>query len=303
MSSAHPGEGQSPFSLHGSLSRLICSEMRILFIGDIVGEPGRRTVKHLVPQLRERHAIDFVIANGENSAGGSGITVKTALEIYGSGVDIITSGDHLWDQKEVVGLLSNEPRFLRPINYPPGTIGQGSTIVRLEGKPPIAVLNAQGRTFMPDLENPFRILNEEVHRLRQEVRILFLDFHAEATSEKIAIARMLDGRVSAVIGTHTHVQTSDEQIFPGGTAFLCDAGFTGPHESVLGREIEPVIKRFLTNTPQRFEVADKRLMLQGVLIDVDDVSGKATAIRRISEPCQSGNADLRSAVPQTSSLL
>jgi metallophosphoesterase (TIGR00282 family) len=258
--------------------------MRILFIGDIVGEPGRRAVKQLVPQLRERERLDLVIANGENSAGGSGITVKTALEIYGAGVDIITSGDHLWDQKEVVGLLTNEPRFLRPINYPPGTIGQGSAVVRLEGRPPVAVLNAQGRTFMPDLENPFRILNEEVHRLRKETSILFLDFHAEATSEKIAIARMLDGRVSAVIGTHTHVQTADEQIFPGGTAFLCDAGFTGPHESVLGREIDPVIRRFVTNAPQRFEVAEKRILLQGVLIDVDDASGKAVSIRRISEP-------------------
>ena len=258
--------------------------MKLLFIGDIVGEPGRRAVKQLVPQLRLRHGVDAVIANGENSAGGSGITAKTAEEIFTAGVDIVTSGDHLWDQKEVIGLLENEKRFLRPLNYPPGTPGQGSVIVELRGQPPFAVLNLQGRTFMPVLENPFLLARAEVERLRQTSKIIFVDMHAEATSEKISLARMLDGLVSAVVGTHTHVQTADEQIFPGGTAFLCDAGFTGPHESVLGREIEPVIKRFLTSQPQRFEVAKERVLLQAVLVEVDAGTGRALKIQRISEP-------------------
>jgi metallophosphoesterase (TIGR00282 family) len=257
--------------------------VKLLFIGDIVGEPGRRAVKQLVPQLRQRHGVDAVIANGENSAGGSGITPKTAEEIFSGGVDIITSGDHLWDQKEVIGLLENEKRFLRPLNYPPGTPGQGSVIVELPGEPPFAVLNLQGRTFMPVLENPFLLARAEVERLRQTTKIIFVDMHAEATSEKISLARMLDGLVSAVVGTHTHVQTADEQIFPGGTAFLCDAGFTGPHESVLGREIEPVIKRFLTSQPQRFEVAKERILLQGVVLQIDESTGAAQDIIRISE--------------------
>jgi metallophosphoesterase (TIGR00282 family) len=260
--------------------------VRILFIGDIVGQPGRLAVRTLLPKLRERHGFQFVIANGENSAGGNGITVRTAEEIFAAGVDVITSGDHLWDQKEVMELLANEKRFVRPINYPPGTPGQGSTVVEIRSPKfeiRIGVMNAQGRTFMPPLENPFVMVIPEVERLRQQTRIILVDFHAEATSEKIAFARMLDGKVSAVVGTHTHVQTADEQIFPGGTAYLSDAGFTGPHESVLGREIEPVIKRFVTNMPQRFEVAAGRVMLHGVVVEVDESTGKAIGVWRISE--------------------
>ena len=264
--------------------------MKLLFIGDIVGQPGRNAVKTLLPNLREQHALDFVIANGENSAGGSGITPKTADEIFSAGVDVITSGDHLWDQKDVMELLANEKRFLRPLNYPPGTPGQGAGVFEVQSpkskaQSPISVgvLNVQGRTFMPPLENPFLLAAEEVKRLRQQTKIIFVDFHAEATSEKIAFARFLDGQVSAVVGTHTHVQTADEQIFPGGTAYLTDAGFTGPHESVLGREIEPVIRRFLTNMPQRFEVAKDRVLLHGAVIEIDDASGKALKIQRLSE--------------------
>lgn len=256
--------------------------VRILFIGDIVGEPGRKAVKNILPKLREQHRLDFIIANGENSAGGSGITPKTAEEIFAAGVDVITSGDHLWDQKEVVELLRNEPRFLRPLNYPAGTVGQGSVVIQKGLLPAVAVLNLQGRTFMPVLENPFQLGRAEVERLRQQAKIIFVDIHAEATSEKIALARMLDGQVSAVIGTHTHVQTADEQIFPGGTAYLTDAGFTGPHESVLGREIAPIIRRFLTNLPQRFEIANGRVLLQGAVVEVDDLSGQATGIQRLS---------------------
>ncbi len=258
--------------------------MKLLFIGDIVGQPGRRAVKELLPGLRNEHALDFVIANGENSAGGSGITPKTAEEIFSAGVDVITSGDHLWDQKEVMELLAGERRFLRPLNYPPDVPGHGSGVFEIQNsKLKIAVLNAQGRTFMPPLENPFLTAAEAVKRLREQTKIIFVDFHAEATSEKIAFARFLDGRVSAVVGTHTHVQTADEQIFPGGTAYLSDAGFTGPHESVLGREIEPVVKRFLTGRPQRFEVAKNRVLLHGAVIEIDDASGRAVKIQRVSE--------------------
>ena len=258
--------------------------MKVLFVADIVGQPGRRAVKELIPKLRQRHGIDVVVANGENAAGGSGITPKTAEEIFSGRVDIITCGDHLWDQKEVLELLEHERRFVRPLNYPDGTPGQGTALFQADGLPPLAVINLQGRTFMPPLENPFHTVLAEVERLRQTTHLILVDFHAEATSEKVAVARLLDGRVSAVVGTHTHVQTADEQIFPGGTAFLCDAGFTGPHESVIGREMEPIIRRFLTNMPQKFEVAKGRVLLQGALIDIDNSSGQARSISRISEP-------------------
>jgi calcineurin-like phosphoesterase len=281
--------------------------VKILFIGDIVGSPGRNAVKILLPKLREQHALDFVIANGENSAGGSGITPKLAEEIFSYGVDAITSGDHLWDQKEVMELLANEKRFLRPLNYPAAVPGRGSGVFEVKrwgetpGEPSgknkiparedarptklsIAVLNLQGRTFMqPPLENPFLIAAEEVKRLRAQTKIIFVDFHAEATSEKIAFARFLDGQASAVVGTHTHVQTADEQIFPGGTAYLTDAGFTGPHDGVLGRETGPVIKKFLTGMPQRFEVARNDVKLHGAVIEIDDATGNAVKIQRVSE--------------------
>jgi metallophosphoesterase (TIGR00282 family) len=241
-------------------------------------------VKTLLPVLKERHGIDVVVANGENSAGGSGITVGTAKEIFAAGVDIITSGDHLWDQKEVTVILESEPRFVRPINYPPGAPGAGVRFLARPDGTKVAVMNVQGRTFMPALENPFRVVAEAMPAIRAEAKVIFVDMHAEATSEKIALARMLDGQASAVVGTHTHVQTADEQIFPGGTAFLCDAGFTGPHESVLGREIKPIVERFLTNEPRRFGVASERILLQGALIDIDEATGRSRGILRISEP-------------------
>ena len=268
----------------GGLAPANLGALNILFIGDIVGEPGRRAVRELLPGLREKLRVDMCIANGENSAGGSGITQNTAAEIFSAGVDIITSGDHVWDQKEVYTLMENESRFLRPVNYPPNTPGQGSTFFQRDGKAPVAVINIQGRTFMPDLENPFWVIQREVNRLRETTPIIFVDMHAEATSEKIALGRMVDGQVSAVVGTHTHVQTADEQIFPGGTAYLSDAGFTGPHESVLGRDIDAIIKRFVTNQPQRFAVATGKILLQGALITIDEKTGHATAIQRVSEP-------------------
>lgn len=265
--------------------------MTLLFIGDVVGAPGRKALRVLLPKLRAQCRVDMVIANGENSAGGSGITPETAAEIFAAGVDVITCGDHLWDQREVTELLLKEPRFVRPINYPTGTLGQGSTVWQREGLPSVAVINAQGRSFMAPLENPFVMVPLEVERLRKITPIIFLDMHAEATSEKIAMARMLDGKVSAVVGTHTHVQTADEQVFPGGTAFLCDAGFTGPHESVLGREIEPIIRRFRSSTPQRFAVAKERVLLQGALIRLDPETGKALGIQRVSEALPPGGGE------------
>ncbi len=257
--------------------------MIILFIGDVVGEPGRRAVHTLLPRLRLEHAVDIVIANGENSAGGSGITMAIANELFSAGVNVLTSGDHLWDQKDVLNLLGSDLPFLRPLNYPAGTPGRGSLTMPVVGHPPVAVLNLQGRTFMQALDNPFEGGPAEIDRLRALTPIVIVDLHAEATSEKIAFGRLVDGKASAVVGTHTHVQTADEQVFPGGTAFICDAGFTGSHESVLGREIEPVIRRFTTLQPQRFEVARKKIRLQGVLVWIDDANGRARQIQRVSE--------------------
>ena len=257
--------------------------MKILFIGDIVGEPGRTAVERILPRLRGEHALDFVIANGENSAGGNGITPQIAGELFSAGVDVITSGDHLWDQKTVAELLYSEPRFLRPLNYPATVPGRGANIFQVRNLPPIGVMNVQGRVFMPPMDNPFTTGEAEANRLREKTQIILVDFHGEATSEKIAFGRFLDGRVSAVVGTHTHVQTADEQILPNGTAYLSDAGFTGPHDGCLGREIEPVLKKFLTGMPQRFEVARNRIRLHGAVIRIDDASGKAVSIQRIAE--------------------
>jgi metallophosphoesterase (TIGR00282 family) len=264
--------------------------VKILFIGDIVGEPGRKAVHSLLPRLRDEHALDFVIANGENSAGGNGITPTIAGELFSAGVDVITSGDHLWDQKTVVDLLEREPRFLRPLNYPTTVPGRGAHVYEVQTPKSkvqspllIGVMNVQGRVFMPPMENPFATADDAVNRLREKTKIIFVDFHGEATSEKIAFGRFLDGRVSAVVGTHTHVQTADEQILPNGTAYLSDAGFTGPHDGVLGREVEPVLKKFRTGMPQRFEVAQRNVKLHGAVIRVDDATGKATSIQRVAE--------------------
>ncbi len=262
--------------------------MKLLFIGDVVGRPGRRAVRALLPVLKERHGLDVIIANGENSAGGAGITPETAAELFEAGVDVITSGDHLWDHKAVMELLANEPRFIRPANYPAGTPGHGWYVLHKDALPPLAVVNLQGRTFMQALENPFTVARGLVRALQGETRMIFVDMHAEATSEKVALARMLDGQVTAVVGTHTHVQTADEQVFPGGTGFLCDAGFTGPHTGVIGRMSEPIIERFLTNMPQRFDVASDNVLLQGAVIDIDETTVHARSVRRISEPLPPG---------------
>ena len=260
--------------------------LRLLFLGDIIGEPGRRAVVESLPRLKEERSLDFIVVNGENSAAGRGITPKISIDLLRAGAAVITTGDHIWDQREIVPYLDTEPRLLRPINYPPGTPGLGSIVLETpKGK--VAVVNAQGRTFMqPPIENPFLAMREEVERLRQETRVIFVDMHAETTSEKIAMGRFLDGKVSAVVGTHTHTQTADEQIFPGGTAFLCDAGMCGPSESCLGREIEPIIKKFLTGRPVLFPVARGPVKLHGAIIEIDEQTGKALRIERFAQVFQ-----------------
>jgi metallophosphoesterase (TIGR00282 family) len=259
--------------------------MRILFIGDVVGKPGRRAVATLVPRLRKERDIDFVIANGENSAHGAGLTASTVDALLTSGVDVITSGDHVWDQKEVYDVIEREPRLLRPLNFPASAPGKGSTVVRLDGLPPVGVLNLIGRVFMPNTDCPFRAAEAEVARLLTQTKVIIVDLHAEATSEKIAMGRFLDGRVSAVIGTHTHVATADEQILPKGTAYLSDAGMCGPHDSVLGRDVGAVLQRFLTQMPQKMEVAEGDVALCGAIVDVDETTGRARSIERIRMPC------------------
>ncbi len=256
-------------------------QMRILFLGDIVGEPGRKAVTHHLASIKRDHNIDFTIVNGENSAGGKGITPKIARELFAAGAKVITTGDHVWDQPEILDYLPIEPKILRPINYSAGTPGNGSVVIDSSfGK--IAVINAQGRTFMnPPLDNPFIILEQEVTRLKNDgVKIIFVDFHAETTSETIAMGYHLDGTVSAVVGTHTHVQTADERILPKGTAHLTDAGMCGPEFSVLGRSVDSVVFRFKTGLPTRFPVAKGQVRLCGVIIDVNPENGHATHIER-----------------------
>ncbi len=256
--------------------------LRLLFLGDIVGEPGRRAVMEAIPWFKQERGVDFIVANGENAAGGRGISPKISIDLLRAGVAVITSGDHIWDQKDLLPYIPTEPRLLRPLNYPPGTPGHGSIVLET-AKGKIGVLNVQGRTFMnPPLENPFLAIQAEVERLRAETPVLFVDVHAETTSEKIAMGRFLDGKVSAVVGTHTHTQTADEQIFPGGTAFLCDAGMCGPSHSVLGRDIDAILRRFLTGLPVAYPVASGPVLLQGALIDIDEATGRALHIERVA---------------------
>lgn len=259
--------------------------LRILFLGDIVGEPGRKAVYSRLPEIKKEREIDFIIVNGENAAGGRGITPKISIDLLRAGAAVITTGDHIWDQKEIVDYIDTEPRLLRPINYPEGVPGQGSVVLSTE-KGPVGVINAQGRSFIqPPLENPYLAVEKEAARLREEegAKVIFVDMHAETTSEKIALGRAMDGHVSAVVGTHTHVQTADEQIFPGGTAFLCDAGMCGPLNSILGRAVEPIIERFKKSLPQRFPVADGVVGLRGAIVDVDEETGRSLNIARFSE--------------------
>lgn len=259
------------------------SSIRILFLGDVVGEPGRRAVIAQIPLLKQAEDIDFVIVNGENTAGGKGITPKIAIDLLRAGAAVITTGDHVWDQREIVDYFPTEPRLLRPLNYPEGTPGQGSVVLETR-KGRVAVMQVQGRSFIqPPLENPYLAAEAEALRLRTAgVGPIIVDYHAETTSEKIAMGRHLDGKVSAVFGTHTHVQTADETIFPGGTGYLTDAGMCGADASVLGRTIESVVWRFKTGLPTRFPIAEGPVRLCGAIVDVDVETGTCLAIRRLS---------------------
>ncbi len=248
-------------------------------IGDVCGRPGRRILKALLPGLRREHGAGLVIANGENAAGGVGITVETAEEILAAGVDVITGGNHTWQKREAAALLDAHPRLLRPANYPPGAPGRGAlTVDSPQG--PVAVLNLQGRVFMGELDDPFRVGAEWVEELRKTTPVIVVDFHAEATSEKVALGWYLDGRVSAVLGTHTHVQTADERILPQGTAYITDVGMTGPRDGIIGMERRAILEHFLTGLPTRFGVARGAVQLCGVALEVD-ADGRARSITRI----------------------
>ena len=257
--------------------------MKLLFLGDIVGRPGRDLVRRHVRALASRHHADLVIANGENAAGGVGITRENMLEILSAGVDVITTGNHVWDKRETLEFIDSEPRLLRPANYPDGTPGAGSYVAAASNGVRVGVINVMGRVFMHAIDDPFRSAQLQIARVRADgAQVIFVDLHAETTSEKLALSYYLDGQVAAVIGTHTHVQTADERILPGGTACLTDVGMTGPHDGVIGMDKDAVIARFVTGLPSRFETASGDPRMNAVVITVDDTTGRATDIQRLS---------------------
>lgn len=258
--------------------------MKILFIGDIVGSPGRAGVKSLLPGLKQREQIDMVVANAENSAGGSGITQRTARDLFQSGCDVLTSGDHIWRRPDVMEVLQKDSRVLRPANFPKVTPGHGSVVFKTEKGLKVGVVCLLGNVFIDAfVESSFRAAQEEVKILKQETNIILIDIHAEATSEKVAMGWFLDGEVSAVLGTHTHIQTADEHILPKGTAYITDVGMTGPYDSVIGRNKDKIIERFLTGMPTRFELGTEDIQLHGALVDIDETTGHALSIKRIRE--------------------
>jgi metallophosphoesterase (TIGR00282 family) len=259
--------------------------VKLLFIGDIIGKSGRQAISRELHRLVDRHTVDLVIANGENSAGGFGLTEEVAGELFKQGIDLLTSGNHIWDKRDSFDYLKREERIIRPANYPEGTPGASSALLRTAGGAKVAVLNLEGRVFMNNLECPFRVADREISRLKEETPVILVDFHAEATSEKSALGWYLDGRVSAVIGTHTHVQTADERILPGGTAYMSDAGMTGAFDSVIGIRKDEAIQKFLTLLPVKFEVAKGNIRLNGVVVEIDEQSGRALGIERINIGC------------------
>jgi hypothetical protein len=258
--------------------------MKILFVGDVVGRPGRRILADQVPRLVDQHRVDYTIVNIENAAGGNGVSHSVFAEIDELPIDCYTTGNHVWDKKDVLDLLRREPRLLRPHNYPAENPGSGVYVGHTPAGIPVATLNLQGRIFMNPLDNPFAVADQLLAELDPEVKVIFLDFHADATSEKQAMGWHLDGRVSAVIGTHTHVPTGDERILPGGTAFLTDVGMTGPYESVIGVRADRVLPRFLLQIPTNFDVAKRDVRLAAVVVDVDESTGKARGIERLLIP-------------------
>src|SRR5499426_2667007 len=255
--------------------------MKILFIGDTVGKAGRAIVHHHLKQLKEEFAVDLTVLNCENAAAGFGVTPKIADEFFDWGIDVLTSGNHVWDKKEIIPYLDQNTRILRPANYPAGSPGRGLAVVKTRSGDEAAILNLQGRVFMPATDDPFRAADAELARVPKHIKVVFVDMHAEATSEKGAMGCYLDGRVSAVVGTHTHIPTADETILPGGTAFQTDVGMAGPFDSVIGVIKQDVIRRFLTSIPDRFESASQNARLNAVLIDVDSQTGKSRRIERI----------------------
>ncbi len=257
--------------------------MKILFIGDIVGKPGRNIAENNLKNLRKKEGIDAVIANGENAAGGSGLTPQITRELLASGIDVITSGDHIWKKKEIYDFLNSSDRVVRPLNYPEGAPGKGATVIEMQDCGKIGVINLVGRVFMEAVDCPFERVRAAIEKIRTETKVIIVDMHAEATSEKVAMGWYLDGEVSAVIGTHTHIQTADEKVLPGGTAYITDCGMTGPYDSVIGRRKEQILTRFLTQLPTRFEMATEGVEMHGVLIEIDNVTGKALSIERIQE--------------------
>lgn len=270
--------------------------LTILFLGDIVGKAGRELTRRAIPILVDHLGIDLVVANVENAAGGVGITRELAEVLFDSGVDVMTSGNHIWDKREIVDYIDREPRLLRPANYPAGVPGRGRYVAQTSRGQKVAVINVMGRLFMLDVENPFTVVLDEVAAVREEARVILVDFHAEATSEKLAMGWHLDGRVTAVVGTHTHVQTADDQILPGGTAYITDAGMTGPHDSVIGVDKHAVLERFLKAMPARFEAATGRPRLNGAIITADEQTGKASAIERLSLSAEDVELRARKAV-------
>lgn len=256
--------------------------IRFLFVGDIVGRPGRDLIKRGLGRLREFHRIDLVIANAENAAAGFGITREIGDELLERGVDVMTSGNHIWDRREAIEYIGAEPRLLRPANFPTGTPGNGSYLARSTSGQAVGVINVMGRVFMNPLDDPFAVVLRELEALRQRTRVVFVDFHAEATSEKVAMGWHLDGRATAVVGTHTHVQTADERILPKGTGYLTDVGMTGPHDSIIGVEIEPALGRFLNGMPARFDTATGNPRLNAVIIEADEATGRTLDIERLS---------------------
>lgn len=256
---------------------------RLLFIGDVFARPGRDMVRRVVPALVRSRQIDLVIANGENAAGGAGLQRDQALELFRAGVQVITGGNHIFDKRELLAFIDQEPRILRPGNYPAGTPGAGSVVVTTAAGVRIGVVNLMGRVYLSTLDDPFAAADRLLAALADEgAQVTLVDFHAEVTSEKIALCWHLDGRASAVVGTHTHVQTADERVLPGGTACITDVGMTGPHNGVIGMAREGVIARFRTGLPGRFAPADGDLRLHGVVVDVDEATGRATAITRVA---------------------
>ena len=256
--------------------------MKILFIGDIVGKPGRDLTRKGVASLVNQRGIDLVVANVENTAGGNGITRELGETLRDHGVDVMTSGNHIWDKREALDYIQLEPRLVRPANYPTGVPGSGHVVVNTRSGDPVAVINVMGRVFMAPLDNPFRIVQDEIAAVRDEARIILVDFHAEATSEKIAMGWHLDGQITAVVGTHTHVQSADARVLPGGTAYITDVGMTGPHDSVIGVDKRVVLSRFLTGMPGRFDTARGDPRLHAVVVTADTATGQATAIERLS---------------------